>query len=201
MTVFPLLSRVSSTFSRHLFCPRRSHRPEYEVSWPKFLLVQLQQSWSGRWRWRGFGSAQPSGGHSSEAAHRRLPGVRRLPAPVGGRAGEPDPAAELSLSGTVARPPHRPVLHCRSPSHVQYLDRLAHKDTSVDEWYCSAQWVLLVWYLYCIMHLVYFDLSALLSVAIHPIQAHFYHLNLHLSQEAMWKDDLHWYAGKVLTLN
>lgn len=126
-------SRISSTFSRRLFCVCRSHRPEYEVRWPKFLLVQLQQSRSGRWRRRGFSSAQPSGGHSSEAAHRRLPGVRRFPAAVGGRAGEPDPAAELSLSGTTARPPHRPVLHCRSPSHVQYLDRLAHKDTSVDE--------------------------------------------------------------------
>lgn len=35
------------------------------------------------------------------------------------------------------------------------------------------------------MHLVHFDLSALLSVAIHPIQFIFYHFNLHSSQEAM----------------
>lgn len=85
-------------------CVRRSHRSEYEGSWPKFLLLQRQQSRSGRRRRRSFGSAQSSGGHGSEAAHRRIPGVRRLPAPLGGRAGEPDPAAELSPSRTVVRP-------------------------------------------------------------------------------------------------
>lgn len=88
-------------FFNHHLCVRRSHRSEYEVSWPKFLLLQLQQSRSGRWRRRSFGTAQPSGGHSGEAAHRGIPGVRRLPAPLGGRAGEPDPAAELSPSQTV----------------------------------------------------------------------------------------------------
>lgn len=84
----------------HHCCVRRSHRSEYEVSRPQLLLLQLQQSRSGGWRRWSLGSAQPSGGHGGEAAHRRIPGVRRLPAPLCRRAGEPDPAAELSPSQT-----------------------------------------------------------------------------------------------------
>ncbi len=94
-------------------CVCRSHRSEYEVSRPELLLLQLQQPRSGGWRRWSLGSAQPSGGHSGEAAHRRIPGVRRLPAPLSGRAGEPDPAAELSPSQTLWRDP---LLACPSLS-------------------------------------------------------------------------------------
>lgn len=87
-----------------LRCVHRPHRPEYEGHRPKLLLLQLQQSRTGRRRRRSLGSAQPSGGDGGEAAHRRVPGVSGLPAPLSRRAGKPDPAAELSPSQTVPRP-------------------------------------------------------------------------------------------------
>lgn len=119
----------NTSLTSPLCAARRSHRPQHEVGRSKFLLVHLQQSRPGRRRRRSLGSAQPTGGHGRQAAHRRLPGVRRFPAPLGRRAGEPDPAAELSRGPELLT---RPVLHCRSPSHVlQYLDRPAHKDTNV----------------------------------------------------------------------
>lgn len=115
-------------FFNHHRCFCRSHRSEYEVSRPKLLLLQLQQSRSGRRRRRSFGSAQPSGGHGGEAAHRGIPGVRRLPAPLGRRAGKPDPAAELSPGRAAARPP--PGLSISVALSHTHLGRLAYKDTN-----------------------------------------------------------------------
>lgn len=107
--------RCCTFLSNHPSCVRRSHRSEHEVGRPELLLLQLQQSRSGRRRRRrGLGSAQPSGGHSREAAHCRVPRVGRLPAPLGRRAGEPDPAAELSPGPNRSETFSQPVLLCRS---------------------------------------------------------------------------------------
>lgn len=172
-------------FSNHHCCVHRSHRSEYEVNRPKLHLLQLQQSRSGRRRRWSLGSAQPSRGHGGEAAHRRIPGVRRLPAPLCRRAGKPDPAAELSPSQNLLL---EPVHLCRPQSHTSgrtFIQR--HKGTRVMQ-QCTVGPVGMVPSLIptclCIwtgqnisqaekclfMHLVHFDLSALLSVAIHPIQ-------------------------------
>lgn len=117
-------------------CARRSHGSEYEISRLELHLLQLQQSRSGRRRRRGFGWAQPSGGHGGEAAHRGIPGVGRLPAPLGGRAGEPDPAAELSLSRNplTAHPSLHGVTHLRADVHTK--TQMCASDTAAHSGSC-----------------------------------------------------------------
>lgn len=181
---------------------RRSHWPKHEVRRPELLLLHIQQPRSGRRRWRSLRTAQPSGGDGGEAAHRRVPGVRGLPAPLCGRAGKLDPAAELSPSQTVPTP--SPLL---SPSFsvapcLTHSGRLSNtktqsytSDAAVDSGSCRygtstcSHTAMLSWTgrnisraeTWWFMHLV--DLSALLCVAISSTSSHQW--NLHLSQEAM----------------
>lgn len=172
----------------NLFCYfHRSHRPEHEVRRPKLLLLHIQQSRSGR-RWRrDLRPAQSSGGDGGEAAHRRVPGVCGLPAPLCRWAGKPDSAAELSPSQTVPTPfPPLSLSFSVAPCFTHSV-RLSHtkrqthtSDTAVHSgsyrystFTCSHEVMLCrtgqnisraeTWF----MHLV--DLSALLCVAIHLI--------------------------------
>lgn len=88
---------VSAALLTLAFPLRRAHRPQHErrglhhVHGAHAHALQQQHQPDHAHR-----PAQPHGDQRCPAAHRRLPGVRGLPAALGRRTGKPHPAAELT---------------------------------------------------------------------------------------------------------